>query len=298
MTESLFFLLKPLSDLHGNTIVPQGVMISKELLKEVAKKGGGDLEVHLGSTPIFSDFEPILEEEEIAPLIGKDLRDRILPILERVPLPEAVVEEIWNMRLHLPLLYHHSLATTVLFLRTLMEVVFKTQDLIQSVRANLLKDLGMTRIPEELHRNQDHLSMKEYIEIQRHTLLGLLLNTYYFGEGLEGMIALRHHMRNGHGYPPWRGLKPNFLVHLVEVVDIFYALISPRPFRKVPYDVRGALDELTDMAKRGEVGTEALKLFVSLFRKDRPEPGKVVFSEKKLGFIPRENFYGIGPGKG
>lgn len=293
-SEDLFFLKTPILDLNGAEIAPQGVMIGPGLLKTIAGKGEKGMDIPLLKSPLAQDFEPIFSEEDIKGFFDLTLKNRVLAILERVSLPDALLKEMIHLRSEFPFLYHHTLATTVIFLRLLLEIVFKMDDLARAARGVLLKDIGMSRIDPKLHRNRDHLTMAEFIEIQRHTLIGLVLHTYYLGEALEGMVALRHHMRNGYGYPPWKGLKPSRLMDLVEIVDIFYALISPRPFRPVPYDVRGAIDELTEMAKRGEVAEEALKLLVACLRHDRPEAYQLTLSEKRLGFVPQDNFYGLG----
>jgi HD-GYP domain-containing protein (c-di-GMP phosphodiesterase class II) len=292
--EDVFFLKNPILEQGGGEITPGGVMVGPELLKAIAGKGKKGMDLPLINSPIAGDFEPVFSEEDLKPFFDLTMRSRVLGVLEKLFLPEALLNELIYLRSELPFLYHHSLATTILFLRLLLEIVFKVEDLVRAGRAVLLKDIGMSRIPPDLHRNRDHLTLGEFVEIQRHTLIGLVIHTYYLGESLEGMVALRHHMRNGYGYPPWKGLKPSRLMDLVEVVDIFYALISPRPFRPIPYDVRGAVDELTEMAKRGEVGEESLKLLVACLRHDRPEAFQLTLSEKRLGFVPKENFYGVG----
>lgn len=291
--EDVFFLKNPIQELGGGEIAPGGVMVGPDLLKALSNKGKKGMELPLVNSPIAGDFEPIFTEEDLKPFFDLTLKNRVLGVIEKLLLPEALLNELLYLRTELPFLYHHTLASTILFLRLLLEIVFKMEDLTRAARGVLLKDIGMSRIHPELHRNRDHLSLAEFVEIQRHTLIGLLIHTYYLGESLEGMVALRHHMRNGYGYPPWKGLKPSRLMDLVEVVDIFYALISPRPFRPIPYDVRGAIDELTSMAKRGEVGEEPLKLLVACLRHNRPEAFQLTLSEKRLGFVPKENFYGV-----
>lgn len=293
MSEDLTILTHPVHDIDGREIAPAGAVVGRSLLSAVAAGGAGGGEIELGDTDVPEDLALFAGEAELMPLFGSEITQRIQGLAGRIRMPDPVWRELQAMREQLPVFYHHSLATTAIVMRLTLEVTVKTDELVRIGRATLLKDLGMTRIPRELTRNRDYLSRQEFFQISKHPILGLLLNTWYFGEGLEGMVALRHHMRNGAGYPRWGQLRPSRLMDIIEAVDVFYALISPRPFRPEPYDVRGALDELTGMVERGEIGADALKLLISGFREDKPNLREVEPSGERQGFVPESNFYGI-----
>lgn len=295
MSEDLVFLSRDIHDVDGHRIAPAGAMVGKSLLDAIAGGGASETWVALSDTDIPAELDNVFQEEDLPPFFGNEFEKRLSRLVSRIECPDPARRELDLLRNDLPILFHHSLATTCISLRLCLEVTAKAEDLIKIGRANLFKDIGMTRIPREITRNRDYLTRREYTEIARHPALGLLLNTYYFGEGLEGMVALRHHMRNGAGYPTWAGLKPSKLVDIIETVDIFYALISPRPFRPDPYDVRGAFDQMTQMVQSGELSEEALKLLVSCYRSDKPLMQQVSLSDEQLGFIPETNFYGMGP---
>lgn len=295
MSEDLTTLTSPIVDIDDREVAPTGVTVGRGFLAAIAGKGRGPgSEAALAETDIPADLTTFAAEPEIEGLFDGELAMRIRGLAQRITMPEAVLREIEAMRATMPIFYHHSLATTAITLRVCLEVTVKVDELVRIGRAVLLKDLGMTRIPAALTRNRDFLTKQEFYQISKHPILGLVLNTWYFGEGLEGMIALRHHMRNGHGYPRWPGLRPSKLVDIIEAVDVFYALISPRPFRPEPFDVRGAIDELTQMVSRGEIGEEAIRLLVAGFRTDKPMAAQVRLATDRQGFVPQSNFYGRG----
>ena len=82
-------------------------------------------------------------------------------------------------------------------------------------------------------------------------------------------------------------------MEIVAVCDVYDALVSPRPYRRTAYDSRSALEELTTMAKDGRIGLEAVRLLVSLNRKDRPPPEHCTVSLERRGRPPDDNLYGI-----
>lgn len=295
MAEDLAILSQAVADIDGREIAPGGAMVGKSLLAAVANKGGGASQQSAADAGLLEDASKVYLDTDLAPLFEGDMRKRLLAVIAKIVLPEPVARELNAMRQTQPILYNHSVATMMITTRLAMEIVVKAEDLARIGRATLLKDIGMTRVAQPLKQNRDYLNRQEFHQIRKHPVLGLLINTYYLGEGIEGMVALRHHMRNGAGYPQWAGLKPSRLIDIVEAVDIFYALISPRSFRPQPFDVRGALDEMTTMTNKGELNTEAVRLLVSCFRADRPDLSQINLSNERLGFVPESNFYGTGP---
>lgn len=296
MPEDLNILTDAVLDIDGHEIAAAGVAIGKATLSSVAEKGfGTGARQSLADAGVLADFEAAFSDPDLENFFDNALQEKVLAVLARLTFPEPVFRELEAMRQKSPILYAHSVATTVLTVRVVMEIVIKTEDLVRIAAGVLLKDIGMTRVPRPVTKNKDFLSKQQFHHIRKHPVIGLLINTYYLGEGIEGMVALRHHMRNGAGYPKWGGLKPSKLIDLIEVVDIYYALISPRPFRPVPFDSRGAIDELTQMAKKAEISEDALRIFVMCLRSGHPNPESIDLSSERLGFVPESNFYGTGP---
>ena len=99
--------------------------------------------------------------------------------------------------------------------------------------AAVLHDAGMAQVEEEIVLGESELSLDERDEVDRHVdqvvdLLGPLLPD----EGIEKIIRHHHEKFDGTGYPD--GLSGEEIPlgsRLMAVIDTWFSLISPRPFR-------------------------------------------------------------------
>jgi len=275
-------------DVNNNLIVPKGMEITKYLLKDIALKNPENEEdfVSLKETQIYKDIKVIMKEKNYKILFEDEtVRKKTLASLSLVSFPKNLIKELLNLKKTAVFIYHHSLSTTLLAERVAMEYMFYQKSISKVVSATLTKDIGMSRLPRNIITNTDFLSKEEYDLINEHTLWGIILLVYYLGEGTNALVSFRHHDNGQH---------PDFkILDLVIALDIFNALISPRTYRKQPYDIRGALDLLSDMAAEGRLADEMIKRLVSAYRQEYQTPDKIKLSEEKLGFIPKDNYYGI-----
>ena len=246
-------------------------------------------------TPFCKDFQGVIEDDEYRiPLENRNIVAQIVALVGQISMPSAVARELLETRNTSAVLYHHVLATTLLTCRCMIEVNRNEGDTIKVARANLVKDLGMARLPKDLLKNRDHLTRKEFALIRRHPVEGMILAYHYFGEGLESLLALRHHERRGAGYPTIAADKPNQVVDLVTAVDVYNALVSPRSFRRASFDVRGAIDQVKIMSEHGEIATWAPRLLANIYRAAPADKlGEVLLSDQQLGFVPTDNYYGL-----
>ncbi len=276
-----------LGDIHKNLILPKGTNVTKETLKGLHEKFKTSGIRKIASTSVFRDMKKILKEKNYSPLFrDHETAEKVLRYLEQISYPEEIFLELEYLKKKSIFTYHHSLATTIIVTRIALDFVFYHDLITEIASANLTKDIGMSRLSKTLIQNTDFLSREEYETIKEHTLWGLILLIYYLGEGLNALIAYRHHERGLHDD------KFKFL-DLVVAVDIFNALISPRPFRKKPYNIRGALDLLTEMGEKKEVNLEMVKRIIAAYREEYQPPEEITLSKEKLGFIPDDNFYGV-----
>jgi HD-GYP domain-containing protein (c-di-GMP phosphodiesterase class II) len=82
-------------------------------------------------------------------------------------------------------------------------------------------------------------------------------------------------------------------VEIVVACDVYDALISPRPYRRVSYDNRTALEEITEMANQGKIDWKIVKALVAHNRKGKPPAHECAVSIEKRGNPPEGNLYGI-----
>jgi putative two-component system response regulator len=99
-----------------------------------------------------------------------------------------------------------------------------------------LHDVGKLGIPDSILRKPSCLSQDEFVEMQRHTIIGhqLLHDSPSPLLRLGAEIALTHHERfDGSGYPHGvAGSKIPIAGRIVAVADVFDALISTRPYKE------------------------------------------------------------------
>ena len=122
-----------------------------------------------------------------------------------------------------------------------------------------------------------------------------MLFGYYLQDNktFASKAARDHHERNdGSGYPCGTHLKDR-MVEIVVVSDVYDALLSPRPYRRISYENRTALEEITAMAEKGKLSWEIVRALVAANRKDRPHYSECTLSLEKRGAPPLDNVYGI-----
>lgn len=131
--------------------------------------------------------------------------------------------------------YHHTLNVSILTLSAARLVVKSLADLQRICQATLLYDIGKSRIPPEILHKPDRLSQHEAELVMSHPVEGAAMLTGFSRvDPLSVLVALSHHIKDGgHGYPKTsEDFQLNPVAALVEVVDIFEALTSSRPFKK------------------------------------------------------------------
>lgn len=277
----------------GVELLPEGITITKSTLSDMPASADSR-EGRFGDTPFFKDMLTLPDEKEYQiPLEKGAMRDRVIAAIAEVRLPVPVAREILDLRKKSAIVYHHTLATTLLTTRAMFEVNQSDEDVRKVIRANLVKDLGMARLPPELLKNKDHLTKAEYALIKRHPVTGMVLAYHYFGEGIEAMIAMRHHERRGKGYPVVAADKPNQVVDLVTTIDIFNALMSPRSFRRESFEVAAAIDELGATAQRGEIPAWGAKIVAALYRTGDIPLSEIELYSNRKGMMPKDNYYGL-----
>jgi HD-GYP domain-containing protein (c-di-GMP phosphodiesterase class II) len=82
------------------------------------------------------------------------------------------------------------------------------------------------------------------------------------------------------------------MAEITTVCDIYDALVAQRPYRPISYDNRTALEELTWMAERGEIGWEGVQALVACNRVNKPALSEFQVSFERRGIPPENNLYG------
>ncbi len=242
-----------------------------------------DLLFFLNSPPYSSIFE------------GSDGITEILDIMKKIKLAEPVLEVLDYFEQHDYFTYRHMLtvfALTILIARVLVPDYRKK---VSEAAYGPTHDFGKICVPLDILKKEQPLTWDELQQLRHHALAGYVLLSYYLKDShsIAARVARDHHeRRDSSGYP--RGIAlADRLVEIVTVCDIYDALISKRPYRDESYDNRTALEMLTDLARKGQIGWQVVKALIASNRHSKPKYYDTVVSIEKRGVPPPRNSYGI-----
>ncbi len=215
--------------------------------------------------------------------------------MERVHLVFPVLQSLDYFKHHDYYTYRHILNVFALATLLAEAMVSNFQELVEEITSGPVHDIGKICVPLHILKKSDPLSQTEMNALVHHTTAGHVLLCYYLQDtqNLCAMVARDHHERkNGSGYP--RGIfLMDRMVEIISVSDVYDALISPRPYRPLAYDNRTALEEITRMAERKEIGWEVVKTLVAFNRNDKTHYTECRVSGEKRGTPPPGNVYGV-----
>ena len=147
-----------------------------------------------------------------------------------------------------------------------MGLGYQREALIGLALAGLLHDVGMFQLPESLLLNPGKLSEEDRARIRQHPEIGFqMLSKLGAQYAWLAQVAWQEHERwNGQGYP--RGLKSEQIheyARIIGLVDIFDALMNPRPYRNrlLPHE---AIRELL-VAEKTAFPNQIIKALIQQF---------------------------------
>jgi hypothetical protein len=100
--------------------------------------------------------------------------------------------------------------------------------------AGLVHDIGILAVPQSLVTKAGRLTPEERAVIEQHPELGYqALRKLGTHDWLAEVVCQAHERWNGQGYPnKLKGSEINEFAPIIGVVDVFDALVSPRPYRR------------------------------------------------------------------
>lgn len=138
-------------------------------------------------------------------------------------------------------------------------------------RGGILHDIGKLGIPDSILLKNDSLTEEEWVIMRKHTVIGA-----HLCEGLASMrdvvpIILHHHERwDGSGYPyGLAGKEIPLLARVFQIVDIYDALASERPYKK-PLARDKIIDIYTSETEKGWRDPELVREFLKIVQ-EQPE---------------------------
>jgi HD-GYP domain-containing protein (c-di-GMP phosphodiesterase class II) len=285
--------------LDNMQLIPSGTVVSEDIVEELISK------YESPSTKIF----PLLKHGSIrdnsllffsqSPYnnIFADTKrtETVLNLMEQVNVPYQILEVMDYFKMNDFYTYRHFIMVFALSTLLAQDLIENHKDIKEEVVAGPTHDLGKLCVPLNILKKTDPLTRSERLFLEHHAIAGYVLLSYYLGDSknLSAIVARDHHERkDGSGYPCGVPLKDR-MVEIVVACDIYDALISPRPYRKISYENRTALEEISVMAEKGKLSWEITQALVAVNRKDRPHYSECTVSLEKRGSPPPDNLYGI-----
>ncbi len=129
----------------------------------------------------------------------------------------------------------HPVNVAILAAKLGMGLGYRLEELGRLALAGLLHDVGMFLLPESLVINPDKLSQEDNERIEQHPEMGSqvlrkLGDTYAW---LAQVVRQEHERWRAQGYPNrLKGTEVHEYAQIIGIVDVFDALVSPRPYRQ------------------------------------------------------------------
>jgi HD-GYP domain-containing protein (c-di-GMP phosphodiesterase class II) len=131
------------------------------------------------------------------------------------------------------------------------ETGMREKELQQLEYVVLLHDAGKIGVPEKILNKPAALSLKESIEVQKHSALSAeIINKINFLSDKSEIVRHHHERYDGDGYPDGlAGEAIPLASRIIAIADAYDAMITDRPFRpaKTPAE---ALEEIEALAGR------------------------------------------------
>jgi HD domain len=112
---------------------------------------------------------------------------------------------------------------------------YRGAELERLALAGLVHDIGLLAVPQSLVTKAGRLTLEERGVIEQHPELGsqALRKLGTTHDWLAEVVVQAHERWNGQGYPnKLKGREINEFVPIIGAVDVFDALVSPRPYRR------------------------------------------------------------------
>jgi len=191
--------------------------------------------------------------------------------------------------------YGHILMVFSLSVILAKDLIPDRKKRLQEISTGPTHDIGKVCVHLHILKKTTPLTRKERDILENHSAAGYVLLCHYSHAtwNLAARVARDHHeRRNASGYPRGIHLKDH-MVEIIAACDVYDALISPRPYRRGSYDNRTALEEITGMAERKEIGWNVVKALVAHNRKTKIHYSETRISTIKRGTPPPGNLHGI-----
>ncbi len=289
----------------GDVLLAEGVELTKSNARRLKKYGITEIYMQ---DDISSDIEAkdVIEEQtriEAVSLVKKTMNNYQFSPLMDVTEVKTVVNKILDellsnndilfnlsqIRSVDDYTFEHSVNVCILSLITGIGLGFDQHRLRELGIGAMLHDIGKLCIPREILKKPMQLTVEEFEEIKKHTVLGYeLLKKSGQVDLVSAYIAFGHHERyDGSGYPlQLKNENIQICARIVAVADVYDALTSDRVYRKKlkPNEVYEYITTLGIHHFDPRV-IESFVKYVSIY----PVGTGVLLNTKERGIVLRDN---------
>jgi len=288
----------PVHTLDNQLLLPAGTELTPEALDELiaSNKDASYRSVSfLNYDTVFQDMLNILQKPPYNIIFKRLNEEAIFTVTKNIRFIQPVLEFLDYFKEKDFYTYKHSLVVFGLSINLAQDLLEKPPDDIIELMAGTLHDFGKICVPLRILKKSNPLTRTSKNVLEHHALAGFVLLGYFLQDyrSFAAQVAKEHHERkDGSGYPLGISLQDK-MVEIIAVCDVYDALLSPRPYRPTPFDNRTALEEITEMAKKGKFSLEVVQALVSQNRKDKPHFRDCKISSEKRGIPPPDSIYGV-----
>jgi len=294
-----YVLQYPVYTLNHRVLCEPGMPITEDFLAELAHSNQqGRLETYplLNHGSLREDLLGLIRKPPYQIVFDQQQSfGDILDIMNDAHVIIPILQAVDYFKRHDYDTYRHVLMVFLLSTLLARDLVENFQDMIREAEAGPAHDLGKICVPLNVLKKTTPLTRNERHMVEHHTEAGYLLLCHYLQDvgALTARVARDHHERkDGSGYPHGIRIR-DLMVEIVVVSDLYDALISPRPYRPVPYDNRAALEVVTAMAEEKKISWKVVQALVAHHRRNRPDYHGCRVSLEKRGVPPPGNQYGV-----
>jgi HD-GYP domain-containing protein (c-di-GMP phosphodiesterase class II) len=287
----------PVTTLDDQELLPAGTLLTTDAMDRLIRSAPNHRSATLpllAHGTIAVDLANICNNPPYNQIFSDSARKQaVFGHLQRVELVSPLLDIYEYFKAHDPYTYRHILTVFALALLLSQDLMVSRRELAMEVLSASNHDLGKICVPMTVLQKPTPLSDPERQQLSHHVAAGYVLLSYYLQDPDHpaAITARDHHeRRDGSGYP--RGIElENNIVEIVGVSDVFDALITRRPYRARSYDLRTALETLSQQADRGALSKDIVQALIRLNRKapSRRDDGR--FSKELRGTPPAGNQY-------
>jgi putative nucleotidyltransferase with HDIG domain len=168
-------------------------------------------------------------------ILVEGIRENIVPMLKETISAGSLIPFLLHLHTKDDATCRHSIAVGAISVMMGRWLNRPEEELNELLTAALLHDIGKLRVPEYILNKPGKLTPDEFVEMQKHTLLGyeMLRQTNDISER-SAVTALQHHERvDGSGYPYGiTGEHHEPFSRIVAIADVFHAMSSKRVYKE------------------------------------------------------------------